>query len=48
MSIFLTISNIENDENLHLGRLLILLEAFKNKSAKIDSFSKLAELDEKS
>jgi hypothetical protein len=45
MSIFLTISNIENDENLHLGRLLILLEAFKNKSAKIDSFSKLAELD---
>jgi len=51
MSIFLTISNIENDENIHLGRLLVLLEAYTSKtrtgkqSGKIDSFSKLAELD---
>jgi len=47
MSLFETSAQIEADDNLHLGRLLILLAAFAGKDhlGTVDGLTKLAKLD---
>lgn len=47
MSLFDTITELEGDDNLHLGRLLVLLSAFVGKEAtgSVDGLTKLAKLD---
>ncbi|MBW4576359.1 MAG: hypothetical protein KME08_13865 [Aphanothece sp. CMT-3BRIN-NPC111] len=47
MNLFLIVADIETNDDLHLGRILILLKAFasKNKNGAIDGLEKLAELD---
>ena len=47
MSLFDTLANLEEDGNLHLGRLLVLLSAFtgKDRVGSIDGLTKLAKLD---
>ena len=47
MSFFETAAAIEENDNLHLGRLLVLLEAFagKDQQGTVDGLTKLAKLD---
>jgi len=47
MTLFLIVANIETNDDLHLGRILILLKAFagKKQNRAIDGLDKLAELD---
>src|SRR5262245_61380865 len=47
MSFFEMIADLENDDNLHLGRLLVLVSAFvgKNETGSVDGLTKLAKLD---
>ena len=47
MNLFLIVADIEANDDLHLGRLLILLKAFagKQQNGAIDGLDKLAELD---
>lgn len=47
MSLFDTVSKLEDDDNLHLGRLLVLLSAFSGKegTGSVDGLTKLAKLD---
>lgn len=45
--LFGILADLERDENIHLGRLLILLHVFggENKSGEVDGLTKLAKLD---
>jgi hypothetical protein len=45
--LFGILTDLERDENIHLGRLLILLNVFggDNKSGEVDGLTKLAKLD---
>jgi len=45
--LFSILSTLEKDENIHLGRLLILLHVFngENKTGEIEGLTKLAKLD---
>ena len=47
MSLFDTVAPLEDDDNLHLGRLLVLLSAFAGNDGKgsVDGLTKLAKLD---
>lgn len=47
MSLFDTVTDLENNDNLHLGRLLILLSVFSGKdgAGAIEGLTKLAKLD---
>jgi hypothetical protein len=47
VSLFDTLTNLEGDDNLHLGRLLVLLSAFvgKDGTGSVDGLTKLAKLD---
>jgi hypothetical protein len=47
MSLFDTLAILEEDDNLHLGRLLVLLSAFVGKegASSVDGLTKLAKLD---
>lgn len=47
MTLFLIVANIETNDDLHLGRILILLKAFagQKQNRAIDGLDKLAELD---
>jgi hypothetical protein len=47
MSFFDILADLENDDNLHLGRLLVLLSAFVGKveAGSVDGLTKLAKLD---
>ncbi|MEG4424923.1 MULTISPECIES: hypothetical protein [unclassified Microcoleus] len=47
MTLFLIVANIETNDDLHLGRILILLKTFagQKQNRAIDGLDKLAELD---
>jgi len=47
MSLFETLASLESNDNLHLGRLLVLLSAFAGNtgSGSVDGLTKLAKLD---
>jgi hypothetical protein len=47
VSLFDTVAPLEEDDNLHVGRLLVLLSAFAGKDGKgsVDGITKLAKLD---
>lgn len=47
MSFFEILADLENDDNLHLGRFLVLVSAFvgKNETGSVDGLTKLAKLD---
>jgi len=47
MSLFKTLSALENNDTLHLGRLLVLLGAFSKseEDSTIEGLTKLAKLD---
>jgi hypothetical protein len=47
MSLFDTLVNLEDNDNLHLGRLLVLLSAFvgKEETGAVQGLTKLAKLD---
>jgi hypothetical protein len=47
VSLFETLTELEGDDNLHLGRLLVLLSAFVGKegTGSVDGLTKLAKLD---
>ena len=47
MSLFDMLADLDDDDNLHLGRLLVLLSAFvgKAETGSVDGLTKLAKLD---
>src|ERR1035437_9606998 len=47
VSLFDTVAPLEEDDNLHVGRLLVFLSAFAGKDGKgsVDGITKLAKLD---